>query len=596
MLKKILFAAAISISLIQINMFGQCFTFYDGFESGNYTPTWSIGTGLTSGAVTTTSPAAGLYRLEGYGGTSTHLTGFSTIFTAATPSSISWWINPQGTVSTNYMVAGDAAVSATNCIVFCYWRGAGSQIRFVSSVNYDFPATSGNWYFIELQNINWTAHTFDIYINGALQYTSFPFRSATQNSVSRVHLYNFNSGTAVWDEVTIGNNPITLNYTATNLLCNGDFTGSIDLTATSINAGGFTFDWSNGSSTEDLTGISAGNYAVVVTDTAGCIDSISNIVVTEPMPISANFGFIPPLCNGGNDGSASIFASGGTPGYTYLWETASTSSSITNLNSGYYNCLITDTNNCQIFDSVFVSEPSPISISFTSLDPSTCGGNDGSIDATVSGGTPGYVYNWSNSSTVEDISGLSEGNYTIIVTDTNSCIDSNTVTLNDPTPTSISLSIPEDSVCINYTSFTLTGESTPGGIYSGTGVSTGMFDPSIAGIGTAVITYTYTDPNNCISMAQDNIVVISCLGTGDSDFANGYTLYPNPADDYFIIQLNEQYLNAEWKIFNDLGQEVKSGILTSINESIQSDDLTTGVYHIMIQSGNNQMVKKLIIR
>ncbi|MGL4597309.1 MAG: hypothetical protein ACRCYO_07275, partial [Bacteroidia bacterium] len=106
--------------------------FYDGFESGSYTPTWTLGAGLTSAAVTTTNPYSGLYRLEGTGGVSTHLTGLSTIIPAATPATISWDIYPTGTGATNYFIAGDAAVTATNCIMFSYWIGSSNSIRFVS--------------------------------------------------------------------------------------------------------------------------------------------------------------------------------------------------------------------------------------------------------------------------------------------------------------------------------------------------------------------------------------------------------------------------------------------------------------------------------
>jgi hypothetical protein len=66
----------------------QCATFYDGFESGTYTPTWAVGSAPIAWAVTTTNPAVGTNRLEGTGGNSTHLLGLTATIPAATPSSI----------------------------------------------------------------------------------------------------------------------------------------------------------------------------------------------------------------------------------------------------------------------------------------------------------------------------------------------------------------------------------------------------------------------------------------------------------------------------------------------------------------------------
>jgi hypothetical protein len=102
--------------------------FYDGFESGSYTPTWSAGSAPITWNVTTNNPAQGLYRVEGTGGNSTHLTGLSTTIPSSTPAEMSWWIYPQGTGATNYVVAGDNSVTGTNCVMFCYWLGSSNLV------------------------------------------------------------------------------------------------------------------------------------------------------------------------------------------------------------------------------------------------------------------------------------------------------------------------------------------------------------------------------------------------------------------------------------------------------------------------------------
>ncbi len=594
---KIFFITIIGAFIFSSDLYSQCGpVFYDGFESGAYTPTWNIGAGLTSGAVTTTSPAVGTYRLEGYGGTSTHLTGFSTTIAPATPPTISWWINPQGAVATNYFLAGNSSISATNCIVFCYWQG-GTNIRFVSSTTYQFPTVANQWYHIEMRNINWGAHTFDIYIDNVLHYTSFPFRSATQNDVSNIHLYNFGNGTGIWDEVIIGDgSPLVLSNTSTDALCNGSADGSIDLTSSSGNPGPLSFNWNTGPTTEDLSGIPAGVYSVIVTDSIGCSDSITNITISEPAAIGASFNFTEPDCNNGSNGSANINATGGTPGYTYLWSTLDNTPAIANLSAGTYICTITDTNNCIHVDSLMVTEPAPINFLFSATNPSSCGGNEGSIDATISGGTPGYSFNWSNGPISEDNFALFEGSYTLTVTDTNGCTDSSSVTLTDPTPTSVTLSIPEDSVCINHSSFALTGSSIPGGTYSGPGVSANNFDPGIAGIGSSAILYTYTDPNNCISTATDNIIVSSCLGVEPNQLNGMFNIYPNPASEYFHISNTTNTNEYTWELCNDLGQIIRSGKLTGENYQIDVSTFQPGIYLLIIKNETEKTTSKLIIQ
>lgn len=200
------FSALLLVTLAYNLSFGQCTHFYDGFESGSYSPTWNVGTALTSSDVSTSNVAQGSYSLTGTGGTSSsHLTGFSTSIPAVSPTEVSWYMYTNTTTSSvSYTVMGDNAVNATNCVFFSYWRGSSSEIRFVSSTNMEYSATPNTWYFIELKNIDWTAKTFDIHINGNLISTAFPFRSTSQNEITQIHLYNYDNNTGYWDDVTIG--------------------------------------------------------------------------------------------------------------------------------------------------------------------------------------------------------------------------------------------------------------------------------------------------------------------------------------------------------------------------------------------------------
>lgn len=500
------------------NIFSQCNPFfYDGFESGSYTPTWSTASGNFSWSVSTGNTASGTYKLEGTGGTSSHLNGLYTTFAAQTPTNVSWDIYTGGALSTDYVVMGNASVSASACIVFAYWQGSSSNIRFVSSTNIDYPASPNQWYHIEMRNINFSTHTFDVYINNNLVQTGFPFRSSTQNNLSTVHLYNYSNGTGYWDNITIGNSsPLQLSSMVNNVSCNGGSDGSIDLTASSSSPGALSYLWSNGNATEDASALQSGTYSVVVTDGLGCSDSLTGIFVDEPSAIAGIVGAFDPACNGGTDGLASISVTGGTPGYTYSWDNGSTDSTATQLGAGTHTVIVTDANNC--------------AVSFQAV-------------------------------------------------------------LTDPPAIPLSLDIPEDTICIQYAPFILGGASLPGGTFSGNGVSGNTFDPAIAGLGQAMVTYTYTDSNNCVTTATDQVQVDACLGMKEED-AIPMNIYPNPFGDILNIQSSVLIRRIEW--LDMQGKVIRSQNLQSSQATTTTANLPAGVYLLRIISDQTIQLHKVI--
>ena len=105
----------------------------------------------------------------------------------------------------------------------------------------------------------------------------------------------------------------------------------------------------------------------------------------------------------------SIVINGTTILATYLWSNGDTTNNIDSLSAGLYSVIITNDNGCIISDSVNISEPNQINISYSSSNVTTCQGNNGSIDISITGGTPPYNFLWSNSDTTEDISNLLSG-------------------------------------------------------------------------------------------------------------------------------------------------------------------------------------------
>lgn len=145
-------------------------------------------------------------------------------------------------------------------------------------------------------------------------------------------------------------------------------------------------------------------------------------------------------------------------------------------------------------------------------------------------------------------------------------------------------------VCVYTPSFSLTGGTPAGGTYTGTGVSSGSFDPATAGLGTHTITYTYTDGNSCTSAANQAIVVDDCLGLNELA-ENSMVLYPNPASQNFGIAGIEQIDHVY--IVDMGGRMVKS--FAKVMELYPVDDLDRGVYLVHVELGGRTAVKRLVI-
>ncbi|MBK8492610.1 MAG: HYR domain-containing protein [Saprospirales bacterium] len=223
-----------------------------------------------------------------------------------------------------------------------------------------------------------------------------------------------------------------------SLSCNGAADGSATVVAT----GGttpYTYDWVGiGSASDGPTqgGLSATTYTINVTDANGCTATIS-VTIDQPALLTAsatNEGDV--NCNGGNDGQASVTASGGTAPYHYEWDNGSTDQTADNLGAGLHTVTVTDANGCTATASVTIGQPAAaLSVSIINVVDTDCssgGGATGSATASPSGGTPGYTYLWSDGQTTATATGLSAGGYTVTVTDANGCEVVGAVTIEDP--------------------------------------------------------------------------------------------------------------------------------------------------------------------
>ncbi|WP_299768193.1 Ig-like domain-containing protein, partial [uncultured Dokdonia sp.] len=320
---------------------------------------------------------------------------------------------------------------------------------------------------------------------------------------------------------------LAITTSATDVSCNGFSDG----TASSNTTGGvgpFTYLWSNGATTENITGLVAGSYTVTVSDqTTGCTAQ-STITVNEPSILSGGIAVNNVLCFGDNTGSLNLTVSGGTFPYTFAWSNGATTEDIIDLVAGDYSVIVTDANGCTITVNATVSQPTrALDLSGVSIDVLCNGEATGSVDITVIGGTPPYTYAWSNGETTEDISNVLAGNYTVIVTDANGCTISDSYTITEP-DSALSVNITRVDAttaqgCLDGEATAVPSGGTPPYTYQWsasagnqtTATATnlpGNFNGNSAGVHSVTI----TDANGC-ELVQS--VIINCSDTCDAVIA-----------------------------------------------------------------------------
>ena len=240
---------------------------------------------------------------------------------------------------------------------------------------------------------------------------------------------------------------VSCSITASIMGNNPTLYGASDGSVTAIpngNQGNITYNWQSGPTTQSITGLSGGVFRVTITDdiTTGC-SSIALVTLTEPAPACNLFltavGYDVSI-NGGSDGSAQVFVSGGQSIVSYIWSSGSTTTISTGLSAGVEFVTIVDniTSTCSVTDSITITQPlCAIGASLSVNNITIYGGSDGSAAATAIGGQGIVNYLWSNGITTAAISGLLPNIYSVTITDdvAPNCQASVQITITEPMPT-----------------------------------------------------------------------------------------------------------------------------------------------------------------
>jgi gliding motility-associated-like protein len=260
----------------------------------------------------------------------------------------------------------------------------------------------------------------------------------------KLTLTDANSCTKIDSIQVIAFPAISKSKSGTNALC-----GASNGTATAIVSSGgtlpFIYSWSNGivtsplsSTTYTINSLSGGNYKFTIQDSKGCT-AIDSILVTSSPAVNISISRNNATC-GVNNGTINVSILSGTPSYSYLWNDAASSQNRVSVAVGTYSVTITDGNGCTASGGAVISMNSSPALTITKSN-ATCGLNNGSISTNVTGAKPPITYLWSNGLTTNFINNLSQGIYSVTITDSLGCQKTALDTIHQPPFTNFSDSI-----------------------------------------------------------------------------------------------------------------------------------------------------------
>lgn len=290
--------------------------------------------------------------------------------------------------------------------------------------------------------------------------------------------------------------PLAVTSTVSNAGCT--CSGSATVTPTGAIAP-YTYAWApSGGTAASASGLCAGNYSVTVTSSNGCTQTVT-LTINSISTLSVTATPTNVTCNGGGNGAASASASGGSGSYTYTWSpSGGNTSTASSLTAGNYSVTVSDGAGCVLTTSLAITQPPALTVTATQTNVTCNGANNGNASVAASGGTGAYTYSWTPSGgTGATATGLAAGNYSVIVTDANTCTVSTSLTIAQPpaltvTPTQTNVTC--NGATNGIASVTASGGT---GAYSYSWTPSGGNAATASGLAAGNYSVTVADSNNC---------------------------------------------------------------------------------------------------
>ena len=395
-----------------------------------------------------------------------------------------------------------------------------------------------------------------------------------------------------------------------SISCNGDSVGKAILYA----SGGmpnsnptYTYLWENGETTTVAEALTSGYQSVVLSDDWGC-EVKDSIYIPENDLIESDLTTVQDVsCYNLSDGIASISTSqgGSSSTYTYFWSQGQQTQNVTSdvavgLLYGSYYVTTRDDLGCEVVDSLYISEPEPLSMEASELDWVDCfGDDDGEAFATATGGTLPYIFVWDNDTLIQGdtINPLTEGVHAVIVTDYKGCTASDTVLIHEPTALTIeivdALTILPYCVGVNTASLSATASGgTLGYTYEW---DDNLVLPQTTTTATDLLAGTYTitvtDYKGCTASDTRNIDITT--DTTDLLSIQVVSLYEY-ADSNDVSCFGYNDGGAEVSVIGGHTPYTYEWVGGSSATTSSIDNLYAGTYSVLVRDVNNCMVNGFI--
>lgn len=500
------------------NMVGP--NFYGAIFVANYGPNGGsaaapkVGKACYSPTTSLTASVSSTGSISCYGAS----TGSAVVTASGGSSSKSYsWIPSGGTSS----VATNLSAGTYTCIVTSGTLSVSNTVTILQPTEIAFTVSSTS---VACTGASTGGATLQV-SGGSPAYTYSWSNGTTNQSISNVSAgtYTFkitdNKSCVKTSSITISQptNSLTLSFVSSGATCAGG--GSVDLTV-SGGTSPYSYSWTNGSTTQDLSSVSAGSYTVSVTDAGGCIKTgVATVTSSAATPtLSAVTSSI--ACNGLSTGSINLSVSGSTA-YTFNWSNSATTEDIAGLAAGVYSVTVTGANGCVSTLSVSILQPSAISTTITTSNIACAGASTGSINLARTGGTAPYTYLWNNASTTQNLSNVSAGTYSVVITDANGCTKTTSATISQPSSTLVVTASGNSINCngnaTGSASLSVSGGGTPYSYLWSNSATTQNVSTLLAGVYTASV----TDANGCIKttsiqISQPTTSISITLTTGNA--------------------------------------------------------------------------------
>jgi len=292
---------------------------------------------------------------------------------------------------------------------------------------------------------------------------------------------------------------------------------------------GYSFIWSNGSNSPNISNLTPGLYTVTVTDTNGCV-RISSAVINEfdcDIDVTiASQGSV--LCFGDESVTLSTQVSGASGTITYSWSNGSNTANLNNIGVGTYSVTVTDDLGCFAIAEFSVTGPTQLNATLNIAQMTGFGANDGSISASVSGGVQPYSYSWSNGAVSNAINNLGPGTYFLTITDGNGCQITTSGTIQEILcDLSVEIVTLSGISCFNGNTGSLTAQVTGSSAPQSYAWSNGSTSPTISSLTAGTYSVTVIDMIGCTSTAtitlnapsqiNINLTINGISGEGEED-------------------------------------------------------------------------------